>query len=306
MSWSMTRTSGRSLRAKRNALIPSRTTPTTSRSASAPMRYLRFSRIDGWSSAMTMRSRRSAVAVDIPPNLDQIVVDKWSIAGEIASHRDRAVTGPLAFLELQSPERTARYYFVLRDRARVFAGRIFARLCPTAAFTIALRACSSSFSFRETSIARDLPKSCALKSFFGSGRLEPAENASLTRSLRMIPTHICPSCDQTAEPSGLLGRFHFTSSAISGSASRTILRSFASIAPRQSRVFAINSSTGPARLMSAPHSFVYRVSAVPAAHGADVIASRRAAIDARVASDQIQLSPTKGFSVTPRGNHDLH
>jgi len=30
------------------------------------------------------------------------------------------------------------YYFVLRDRARVFAGRVFARLCPTAAFTIAL------------------------------------------------------------------------------------------------------------------------------------------------------------------------
>src|SRR5438045_4711592 len=87
--------------------------------------------------------------------------------------------------------------------------------------------------------------------------LEPAEKASLTRSLRMIPTHTCPSCDQTAEPSGLLGRFHFTSSAISGSASRTILRSFASIAPRQSGVFAINSSTGPARVMSAPHSFVY-------------------------------------------------
>src|SRR6058998_3770924 len=99
----------------------------------------------------------------------------------------------------------------------------------------------------------------------------------------MIPTHTCPSCVQTAEPNGLLGRFHFTSSAISGSASWTILRSFASIAPRQSRVFAINSSTGPARVMSAPHSFVYRVSAVPAAHGADVIASRRAAIDARVA-----------------------
>jgi hypothetical protein len=37
--------------------------------------------------------------------------------------------------------------------------------------------------------------------------------------------------------------------------------------------------------MSAPHSFVYRVSAVPAAAGADVIASRRAAIDARVASE---------------------
>src|SRR5438876_5246922 len=113
-------------------------------------------------------------------------------------------------------------------------------------------------------------------------KAEPAENASLTRSLRMIPTHTIPSCDQTAEPSGLLGRFHFTSSAISGSASWTILRSFASIAPRQSRVFAISSSTGPARVMSAPHSFVYRVSAVPAAHGADVIASRRAAIDARV------------------------
>ena len=40
-----------------------------------------------------------------------------------------------------------RYYLVLRDRARVFAGRVFARLCPTAAFTIALSACSSSFSF---------------------------------------------------------------------------------------------------------------------------------------------------------------
>ncbi len=156
-----------------------------------------------------------------------------------------------------------RYYFVLRDRVfagRVFAGRVFARLCPTAAFTIALSACSSSFSFRKTSIARDLPKSCALKSFFGSGRLEPAENAILTLSLRMIPTHTCPSCDQTAEPSGLLGRFHFTSSAISGSASWTSLPSFPSIAPRQSGVFAINSSTGPARLMSAPHSFVYRVS----------------------------------------------
>jgi hypothetical protein len=39
--------------------------------------------------------------------------------------------------------------------------------------------------------------------------------------------------------------------------------------------------------MSAPHSFVYRVSAVLAAYGADVIASRRAAIDARVASDEL-------------------
>src|SRR5438132_6487632 len=68
----------------------------------------------------------------------------------------------------------------------------------------------------------------------------------------MIPTHTCPSCVQTAEPSGLLGRFHFTSSAISGSASWTSLRSFASIAPRQSGVFAINSSTGPARDVSLP------------------------------------------------------
>src|SRR5437879_10083060 len=99
----------------------------------------------------------------------------------------------------------------------------------------------------------------------------------------MIPRHTTPSCAPPAEPSGLLGRCHFTSSAVSGSASWTILRSFASIAPRQSGVFAINSSTGPDRAMSAAHSFVYRVLAVPAAHGADVIASRRAAIDARVA-----------------------
>src|SRR5438309_2858831 len=115
----------------------------------------------------------------------------------------------------------------------------------------------------------------------------------------MIPTHTIPSCDQTAEPSGLLGRFHFTSSPISGSASWTILRSFASIAPRQSGVFAISSSTGPARVMSAPHSFVYRVSAVPAAHGADVIASRRAAIDARVASDEI-ASPAREMNTDLR------
>jgi hypothetical protein len=47
----------------------------------------------------------------------------------------------------RSIRRHARYYFVLRDRARVFAGRVFARLCPTAAFTIALSALSSSFSF---------------------------------------------------------------------------------------------------------------------------------------------------------------
>src|SRR5438094_9945455 len=106
----------------------------------------------------------------------------------------------------------------------------------------------------------------------------------------MIPTHTIPSCDQTAEPSGLLGRFHFTSSAISGSASWTILRSFASIAPRQSRVFAINSSTGPARVMSAPHSFVYRVSAVSAAHVPEGIASRRWALAARVAVDDWDLA----------------
>jgi hypothetical protein len=59
---------------------------------------------------------------------------------------------PLAELGLSAGHaalvrRHARYYFVLRDRARVFAGRVFARLCPTAAFTIALSACSLSFSF---------------------------------------------------------------------------------------------------------------------------------------------------------------
>src|SRR5439155_2714520 len=115
---------------------------------------------------------------------------------------------------------------------------------------------------------------------------------------RTIPPHACPPCDQTAEPNGLLGRFHFTSSAISGSASWTIFRRFASVAPRQSRVFAINSSTGPARLMSAPHSLVYRVSAIPAAHGTDVIASRRAALDARVASDEL-------LARARDGNHDV-
>jgi hypothetical protein len=53
--------------------------------------------------------------------------------------------------------------------------------------------------------------------------------------------------------------------------------------------------------MSAPHSFVYRVSAVPRATAPNFIAPRRAAIDARVASDEFD----EGFSVTPQGNHDL-
>jgi hypothetical protein len=48
---------------------------------------------------------------------------------------------------------------------------------------------------------------------------------------------LCPP--RTGAPMGLLGRHHFTSSVISGSASWMILRSFAKVAPRQSGVLAI-------------------------------------------------------------------
>jgi hypothetical protein len=51
-----------------------------------------------------------------------------------------------------------------------------------------------------------------------------------------------PLCSQTGAPIGLLGRFHFTSSVISGSASWMIVRSLARVSPRQSVVLAIMSS----------------------------------------------------------------
>src|SRR5438105_1130050 len=71
------------------------------------------------------------------------LVERSRISNRLAENRALALSAGQAALV----RRHARNYFVLRDRARVLAGRVFARVCATAAFTIALSACSSSFSF---------------------------------------------------------------------------------------------------------------------------------------------------------------
>src|SRR3984957_12818331 len=79
------------------------------------------------------------------------------------------------------------------------------------------------------SIARHvLPSKPALKSLSGSGRLAPWEKVSFTLSLWALPTAIIPSRDHTGLP------IHFHSSTISRSASRMVLRTLASVLPRQS------------------------------------------------------------------------
>src|SRR5882762_2838585 len=79
------------------------------------------------------------------------------------------------------------------------------------------------------SIARHaLPPRPALKSLSGSGRLAPWENVSFTLSLWALPTAIIPSRDHTGLP------IHFHSSTICRSASRMVLRTLASVLPRQS------------------------------------------------------------------------
>jgi DinB superfamily len=138
--------------------------------------------------------------------------------------------------------------------ARGLAGPAFARLCATADLMSAVSARRSISLSREKSIARDFPFSWASKSFAGSARLDPATNESLTRAFRMMPMHTIPWCSQTAAPFGLLGRLHFTSSTIAGSASRTMSRSLANVAPRQSGVFVMSPPTGPRLFMNSSSS----------------------------------------------------
>src|SRR4029077_11197134 len=79
------------------------------------------------------------------------------------------------------------------------------------------------------SIARHaLPSRPTLKSLSGSGRLAPWEKVSFTLSLCALPTAIIPSRDHTGLP------IHFHSSMISRSAARMVLRTLASVFPRQS------------------------------------------------------------------------
>src|SRR5450755_387270 len=74
----------------------------------------------------------------------------------------------------------------------------------------------------------------ALKSLSGSGRLAPWEKVSFTFSLWALPTAMIPSRDHTGLP------IHFHSSIISRSASRMVLRTLASVLPRQSVSAAIS------------------------------------------------------------------
>src|SRR5713226_4736090 len=91
------------------------------------------------------------------------------------------------------------------------------------------RARSLILSPSKKSIARHaLPPRPALKSLSGSGRLAPWEKVSFILSLCALPTAIIPSRDHTGLP------IHFHSSMISRSASRMVLRTLASVFPRQS------------------------------------------------------------------------
>src|SRR5277367_1744528 len=94
-----------------------------------------------------------------------------------------------------------------------------------------------SLSPSKRSIARHVPPSRpALKSLSGSGRRAPFEKVSFTLSLWALPTAIIPSRDHTGLP------IHFHSSMISRSASRMVLRTVASVLPRQSLSDSINRS----------------------------------------------------------------
>src|SRR5580704_5923171 len=95
--------------------------------------------------------------------------------------------------------------------------------------TRVFRARSLILSPSNKSIARHaLPFRPALKSLSGSGRLAPWEKVTFTFSLWALATAIIPSRDQTGLP------IHFHSSMISRSAPRILLRTPASVLPRQS------------------------------------------------------------------------
>jgi hypothetical protein len=73
---------------------------------------------------------------------------------------------------------------------------------------------------------RVLPSKLELKRRDGSGTPAPWANVSFTTFVYASPVHTIPLCDQTGVP------LHFTSSVISGSASRINARMRASVSPR--------------------------------------------------------------------------
>src|SRR6476620_8945095 len=77
------------------------------------------------------------------------------------------------------------------------------------------------------------PSRLELKRPEGSFSAAPFANVILTLFLYDSPVHTMPSCDQTGVP-GDDAFAHFHSSTMSGSAAWMILRTFASVFPRQS------------------------------------------------------------------------
>src|SRR5215831_15439306 len=108
------------------------------------------------------------------------------------------------------------------------------RLSVTAARMSSFKAASLIFSPSWMSMARlTFPSRLELKRREGSRNRAPLANVSLTWPLYVSPVQTMPPCDHTGVP-GDVALAHFHSSTISGAASCTILRAFASIFPRQS------------------------------------------------------------------------
>ncbi len=105
----------------------------------------------------------------------------------------------------------------------------------TAATTRARTSASGSSSPSGTSSARTLLLSRrALNVPAGSSSDAPFGNVSRTLPLSISPMQTIPFADHTGTPSGLDGFFHFTSSAMDGSAARTTSRSRDNSSPRPS------------------------------------------------------------------------
>src|SRR4051812_22539644 len=79
---------------------------------------------------------------------------------------------------------------------------------------------------------RVLPSKLELKRCDGSGVLAPRANVSFTTFVYASPVQTIPLCDQTGTPNGFVGLTHFTSSTISGSASRISARMRARVSAR--------------------------------------------------------------------------
>jgi hypothetical protein len=121
------------------------------------------------------------------------------------------------------------YSICLVRAGRGFGLLLPSRLCATAARIRSFNAASSSLSSSWMSMARlTFPSRLELNRPEGSFNAAPLAKVILTTSLYVSPVQMIPAWDQMGVP------LHFHSSTISGSAWCTILRTFASVFPRQS------------------------------------------------------------------------